>query len=75
MVKLMSRKEAAQRLGISINTLDAERASGRLAYIQHKPGGKVWITEDAIQGYLKRGTHEARLLWKDTADTLRKRRV
>jgi hypothetical protein len=41
-------------------TLDAERSSGHLAYIQRKPGGKVWITEEAIAEYLARATHPAR---------------
>lgn len=57
---LLTRKEAAARLGISICTLDAERAGGHLAYIQRKPGGKVWITDEAIAEYLARATHPAR---------------
>ncbi len=47
MPNLLTRKEAAARLGITVMTLDAERSSGHLAYIQRKPGGKVWITEEA----------------------------
>lgn len=57
---LLTRKEAAARLGITVMTLDAERSSGHLAYIQRKPGGKVWITEEAIEEYLARATHLAR---------------
>ena len=57
---LMSRKAAAERLGMSLVTLDVERTSGRLSYIQRKPGGKVWITEEAILEYLARATHPAR---------------
>ena len=57
---LLTRKEAAARLGMSLPTLDAERSSGRLAYIQRKPGSKVWITEEAIAEYLARATHQAR---------------
>ena len=60
MSKLLTRKEAANRLGVSVVTLDAERSAGRLAYIQSKPGGKVWITEVAIEEYLARATHPAR---------------
>ena len=45
---LMTRKEAAARLGMSLPTLDQERSTGRLAYIQRKPGSKVWITDEAI---------------------------
>lgn len=74
MSKLLTRKQAAEILGISLNTLDAERASGRLAYIQKKPGGKVWITEAAIEEYLAKGTHQARPE-RAVQGTLRKQRV
>ncbi len=57
---LLTRKEAAARLGISVTTLDAERADGYLAYIQRKPGSKVWITEAVIEEYLARATRPAR---------------
>lgn len=60
MLTLLTRKEAATRLGVSLATLDAERNSGHLAYIQRKPGGKVWITEEAIVEYLARATHQVR---------------
>ena len=60
MKELLTRKEAAERLGISVETLDAERRGGFLAYIQRKPGGKVWITDAAIEEYLARATHPAR---------------
>lgn len=60
MTTLLTRKEAAARLGITVMTLDAERSSGHLAYIQRKPGGKVWITEEALAEYLARATHPAR---------------
>ena len=56
MSTLLTRKEAAARLGVTVMTLDAERSSGHLAYIQRKPGGKVWITEEAIAEYLAPGT-------------------
>lgn len=57
---LLTRKQAAARLGMSLPTLDAERSTGRLAYIQRKSGSKVWITEEAIAEYLARATHQAR---------------
>lgn len=60
MMVLLTRDEAAAYLGISTQTLDAERAGGHIAYIQRKPGGKVWITEEAIAEYLARATHPAR---------------
>ena len=45
---LLSRKEAAARLGISERTLDSERSAGYLAYIQRKPAAKVNIPDDSI---------------------------
>lgn len=59
-MNLLTRKQAAARLGMSLPTLDAERSAGRLAYIQRKPGSKVWITEEALAEYLARATHQAR---------------
>ena len=72
---LLTRKEAAARLGISVATLDAERQARRLTYIQRKPGGKVWITEEAIAEYLARATHPARPDHQMTGWTYRRRRV
>ncbi len=57
---LMTRKEAAAKLGISVDLLDQERSAGRLAYIQRKPSCKVWITDEAIAEYLARATRQAR---------------
>ncbi len=57
---MLTRKEAAARLGISVGTLDTERSEGHLAFVQRKPGGKVWIKEEAIEEYLARATHRAR---------------
>lgn len=75
MSNLLTRKEAAARLGVSVDTLDAERSSGHLAYIQRKPGGKVWITEEAINDYLARATHPVRPPVRMTRDTYRRRRA
>lgn len=71
---LLSRKEAARRLNMSEDTLDAERAGGHLAYIQRRPGGKVLITEEAIAEYLARATHPARPI-RPMGETYRKRRA
>ena len=60
MDKLLTRKEAAACLGVSLTKLDAERAAGQIAYIQRAPGAKVWIPESAIEEYLKRGLHPTR---------------
>lgn len=73
MSKLLTRKQAAAQLGINVATLDAERSAGRLAYIQSKPGGKVWITETAITEYLARNTHPVRPP-REIQETYRKRR-
>lgn len=72
---LLTRKEAAARLGMSLPTLDLERNTGRLAYIQRKPGCKVWITEDAVAEYLARITHSARPERQMTVWNYRRRRV
>ena len=69
---LKTRKEAAARLGVSLPTLDLERSAGRLAYIQRKPGSKVWITEEAIAEYLARITHPARPEIKATRTSYRR---
>lgn len=72
---LLTRKEAAAMLGITQVTLDAARSSGRLAYIQNKPGGKVWITQEAIEDYLTRATHQARPPVRVARETYRNRRA
>lgn len=75
MPELLTRKEAAALLGITTVTLDNERNCGRLAYIQHKPGGKVWISKEAIFEYLARATHQARPIANGVRNTYRKRRA
>lgn len=75
MQALLTRKEAAARLGVSLPTLDAERSTGHLAYIQRKPGGKVWITEEALAEYLARATHQAKPELKMNRETYRRRRA
>ena len=56
--RLFTREQAAERLGISLSTLDAEKKSGNLGYIQRKRRGKVWITEQHIQDYLNQWNHD-----------------
>lgn len=70
---LMTRKEAAAKLGISVDLLDQERSTGRLAYIQRKPGCKVWITDEAIAEYLARATCQARPELRTTRTAYRRR--
>lgn len=73
-MELLTREQAAERLGISVSTLDNERVAGNLEYIQRKRYGKVWITDDAIKAYLARGTHNAKPERPAVINTLRKRR-
>lgn len=73
--KLLTRKEAAALLRVSLPTLDAERSTGHLAYIQRKPGGKVWITEEAVAEYLTRATHPAKPEHRNIRSTYRQRRA
>ena len=72
MEKLLSRKEAADRLGVTQRTLDSYREQGLLAYIQHKPNGRVMIQEEAIEEFLARGNHPVAPL--TNRPTYRKRR-
>ncbi len=72
---LLTRKEAAARMGISVDLLNQERSTGRLAYIQRKPGSKVWITEEAIAEYLARATHQARPEMRSVRTTYHRRRT
>ncbi|MBR4193804.1 MAG: helix-turn-helix domain-containing protein [Oscillospiraceae bacterium] len=74
-MNLLTRQQAAERLGVNINTIDNERKAGRLAYIQRRPGGKVWITEQAIAEYLSRATHPALPEIRAVRDTFRKKRA
>lgn len=73
-MELLTREQAAERLGISVSTLDYERVAGNLEYIQRKRYGKVWITDDAIKAYLARGTHNVKPERPAIQNTFRKRR-
>lgn len=55
---LLSRAEAAKVLGISITTLDQLRSEGKLAYIQYKRNGKVWIPNSEINKLIKKATKQ-----------------
>ena len=60
MEKLITRKEAAAILGISVTTLDVARTEGRIAFIQHVENGRVFFTEENLLEYLARSTHRAK---------------
>ena len=59
MEKLITRKEAAQILGISIATLDAARHNGLISYVQYVQNGCVYFTNACLQEYISKCTHRA----------------
>lgn len=71
---MLTREEAAERLGMSVDTLDAERRGGHIAFVQRKKNGRVWISEDAIKDYIARATHPVKPE-REAQPTLRKRRA
>ena len=64
MEKLISRKEAAKILGISIATLDAARNSGLISYVQYVQNGCVYFTDAGLQEYIAKCTHRAKPMEK-----------
>ena len=52
MEKLISRKEAAKILGISVTALDQARSCGHITYVQYVENGCVYFTERALQNTL-----------------------
>lgn len=52
MEKLITRKEAAKLLGISLATLDEARNSGLISYIQYVPNGCVYFTSAYLRNML-----------------------
>lgn len=66
MQNLISRKEAAEILGISVKTLDQARLNGLIAYVQFVENGCVYFTETAIEEYIAKCTRRAK-----PAETLR----
>ena len=62
MDKMITRKEAAKILGISIAALDQARTTGQISYVQYVENGCVYFTETALQEYVARCTHRAKPL-------------
>ena len=60
MEKMITRKEAAKLLGISLATLDEARNNGLISYIQYVPNGCVYFTDASLQEYIAKCTHRAR---------------
>ena len=63
MEKLITRKEAAKLLGISLATLDEARNSGLISYIQYVPNGCVYFTSAYLQEYVAKSPI-GQNLWK-----------
>lgn len=75
MEKLITRKEAAKLLGISLTTLDEARYSGLISYVQYVPNGCVYFTDAGLQEYIAKCTHRAKPSEKrDTIRNMRKRK-
>ena len=72
MEKLITRKEAAKILGISITTLDAARSNGLISYVQYVENGCVYFTSAGLEEYIAKCTHRAKPVEKST--TYRKTR-
>mgnify|MGYP000572319742 FL=1 len=65
MDKLITRKEAASILRISVKTLDAARTDGLISYVQYVENGCVYFTEVGIQEYIANGMkNSVRIVWR-----------
>lgn len=75
MERMIPRKEAAKMLGINIQTLDAARLAGKIAYVQYVENGSVFFTDEALQEYVARCTHKVKPVEvRNTYRTQRKKR-
>ena len=61
---MITRREAAKLLGISLATLDEARNNGLISYIQYVPNGCVYFTDTGLQEYIAKSTHRAKPLEK-----------
>lgn len=57
---LITRQELAQTMGCSLAVIDEARRTGKLAFVQLCPGGKVFFKPEHIDAWLARCTHPAR---------------
>lgn len=57
---MLTRREAADLLQISLVTLDKLRHDGHLAYFQRAPMTRVFFRLDDIEAYITRYHHPAR---------------
>lgn len=74
MKELISRKDAARMLGISVKTLDKARIDGLIAYVQFTGNGCVFFTEAALEEYVAKKTHRSKPAEKPK-ETFRRKRV
>lgn len=75
MNNLLTRKQAAAHLGVSLVTLDEERAAGRIGYIQRAPGCKVYFRQSDLETWLARNTHQPIPVQLLNRTTYRRRRA
>ena len=59
MEKLLTRKETAEYLGISLTQLDEARKQKRISYVQYVQNGSVYFASQALEEYVARATHWA----------------
>lgn len=59
-MKLFTRQETAEILGIGLSTLDMLKRERRIGYLQEGPGHKLRFSETHIEKYLKRIEQDAR---------------
>lgn len=60
MTDLITRQQLAEQIPCALSVIDEARAAGRLAYIQLRPGGKVFFRQEHIDAWIARCTHPAR---------------
>ena len=54
MTDLITRQQLAEQIPCALSVIDEARAAGRLAYIQLRPGGKVFFRQEHIDAWLAR---------------------
>ena len=60
MERMLTRKQAAKELNISVATLDTARQNGQIAYVRYSPRGTIYFTVENLQEYVARCTHRIR---------------
>ena len=56
---LVNEKAAARMLAITTRTMFSLRQSGRISYVQHSNGGRVFYAREEIERYISAATHRA----------------